>query len=440
MKEKWILYSLASCMFLSSIGTSIPNVALPTLAQSFSVTFSEIQWVIISYLLANTVSIVTVGRIGDIFGRKKILLTGLILFSLSAFLCGISNSLYILLFGRILQGLSSAILMSLSIALISDFIPKAKMGRAMGLLGTSSAIGTASGPSVGGFILAAFGWEFIFYFMALLGIISAVILFLTFPKSSNEENDRKLFDILGALFLSLTLLFFSLSISSSTSFEVSCRFILILFSVLSGVLFFFHERKVHSPLVAFNIFKERNLANSLIMNICVSTVMMSTLVVGPFYLSKTLNLEIRMVGAVMTVGPLVSIISGIIAGRVMDFIGPSKMIVMGLLQIFLGAICFSLLPGMFGVAGYIISSAVLSPGYQMFQTANNSLVMIGSSNTQRGVISGILSLSRNIGLITGTSIMGAIFFTRGMQMTFFAASAFALLALLLSIKINSLDS
>src|SRR5205823_10892734 len=141
----------------------------------------------------------------------------------------------------------------------------------------------------------------------------------------------------------------------------------------------------------------------------VSTVMMATLVVGPFYLSRGLRLNEALVGIVMSIGPIVSALSGVPAGRIVDRLGAPLMVVVGLIEITAGSAALSVLPTMFGVAGYVAAIAVLTPGYQLFQAANNTAVMTDVRPDQRGVMSGMLSLSRNLGLITGASVMGAVF-------------------------------
>jgi MFS family permease len=141
----------------------------------------------------------------------------------------------------------------------------------------------------------------------------------------------------------------------------------------------------------------------------VSTVMMATLVVGPFYLSRALGLDEAVIGAVMSIGPIISALSGVLAGRIVDRLSASFITVVGLMLMVAGSLALSLIPAIFGIAGYIAAVAILSPGYQLFQAANNTAVMVNVSPGERGVVSGMLSLSRNLGLITGAAVMGAVF-------------------------------
>ncbi len=156
---RWALAGLSLSMLLSSLGTSIANVGLPTLAQAFAASFQEVQWVVLAYLLAITALIVSVGRLGDITGRRRLLLAGIILFTAASVLCGVAPTLWLLIAARAAQGLGAAIMMALTIAFVGETVPKEKTGSAMGLLGTMSAIGTALGPSLGGVLIAGFGWR-----------------------------------------------------------------------------------------------------------------------------------------------------------------------------------------------------------------------------------------------------------------------------------------
>src|ERR1700710_1407408 len=178
---RWALASLSLSMLLSSLGTSIANVGLPTLAQAFSASFQNVQWVVLAYLLASTTLIVSVGRLGDITGRRRLLLAGIILFTAASGLSGAAPTLWLLIAARAAQGLGAAIMMALTMAFVSDTVPKEKTGSAMGLLGTMSAIGTALGPSLGGVLIAGPGWRAIFLVNLPLGILTFVLAYRHLP-------------------------------------------------------------------------------------------------------------------------------------------------------------------------------------------------------------------------------------------------------------------
>src|SRR5688572_210627 len=169
------LAGLSLSMLLSSLGTSIANVGLPALAQAFTASFQEVQWIVLAYLLAITTMIVSVGRLGDITGHRRLLLTGIFLFTVASVLCGVAPTLWLLIAARAAQGLGAAIMMALTMAFVGETVPKAETGSAMGLLGTMSAIGTALGPSLGGVLISGLGWRAIFLVNVPLGILAFLL-------------------------------------------------------------------------------------------------------------------------------------------------------------------------------------------------------------------------------------------------------------------------
>ena len=146
---RWALASLSLSMLMPSLDTSIANAGLPTLSQALDASFQQVQWIVLAYLLAITTLIVSVGRLGDIVGRRRLMLAGIAIFTLASLACGLAPSLGWLVAARAVQGLGAAIMLALTVALVGETVPKAQTGSAMGLLGTVSAIGTTLGPSLG---------------------------------------------------------------------------------------------------------------------------------------------------------------------------------------------------------------------------------------------------------------------------------------------------
>ncbi|HEX8213425.1 MAG TPA: MFS transporter, partial [Longimicrobium sp.] len=203
---RWALASLSLSMLLSSLGTSIANVALPTLAQAFSASFQEVQWIVLAYLLAITTLIVSVGRLGDTMGRRRLLLAGIALFTGASVLCGVAPALWMLIAARAAQGLGAAVMMALTLAFVGETVPKARTGSAMGLLGTMSAVGTALGPSLGGALIAGLGWRAIFLVNLPLGVVTFLLAHRHLPVDrGGSKTDRPGFDGVGTLLLALTL-------------------------------------------------------------------------------------------------------------------------------------------------------------------------------------------------------------------------------------------
>lgn len=446
---RWTLASLSLPVLLASLGTSIANVALPNLAEAFNASFQEAQWIVLAYLLAITTLIVSVGRLGDITGRRRLLLAGIFLFTLASGLCGIAPTLWLLIVARALQGLGAAVMMALTMAFVGETVPKAKTGSAIGLLGTMSAIGTALGPSLGGVLIAGLGWRAIFFVNVPLGILALLLAWRYLPGDRKGPNvDRVGFDAIGTLLLALTLAAYALAMTLGRGDFGLLNLSLLLLAAAGVGVFVFAEARVKFPLLRLAMFRNLDLSASLVMSLLVSTVMMATLVVGPFYLARGLGLDAALVGFVMSVGPLVAALTAVPAGRLADRFGAQRITRIGLLGMAAGAGTLSLLPTMFGIPGYLAPLVILTSSYALFQTANNTAVMSDVSPEQRGTISGMLNLSRNLGLITGASVMGAVFsiasaatdittappeaVATGMRITFAVAAALIVVALAIS--------
>jgi MFS family permease len=300
--------------------------------------------------------------------------------------------------------------MALAMAMVGESVPKAKTGRAMGLLGTMSAVGTALGPSLGGVLIAGLGWRSIFLVNIPLGILTYHLARRYLPEVRQaQKNQTAAIDILGTSLLALSLAAYALAMTVGRGHFSSLNLSLLLASAGGVSLFVLAETRTASPLIRLPMLRDVGLSASLAMSTIVSTVIMATLVVGPFYLSRALGLDATSVGLALSVGPIAAALVGVPAGRWVDRFGPHRMTVFGLVGVAGGSSALSLLPATLGVPGYLVPIVVMTSGYALFQTANNTAVMGAISPDQRGVISGMLNLSRNLGLITGASFMGAVF-------------------------------
>ena len=357
--------ALPGSALLASLGTSIANVALPTLSEVFAAPFAQIQAVIVAYLATMTVAVVAAGRLGDRFGMKRILVTGLGMFAAASALGALAGNLGALTSARALQGIGGAFMMTTSMALMRQNAEDKQVGRAMGLLGTVSALGTALGPSLGGLLIASFGWRSLFWVQALLAGGTFVLAWLTVPDRARPQASA--------------------------------------------------ERRGASL--------DRHLMPHLLTNGMVSAVMMATLVVGPFYLSLGLGLPPSQVGLVMAAGPLVSIASGVPCGRLVDAWGHRRTVVGGLGLMLVGLALLASLPTGAGTIGYVAAIVILTPGYQLFQAANNTAALVGTPQEQRGAAAGWLGFSRNLGLIAGAWMLGALFASATSAVEFASAEA-----------------
>ena len=407
---RWALASLSLSTLLPALGTSIASVSLPTLAQTFSASFQEVQWIVLAYLLASTAVVISVGRLGDIIGRRRLLLAGLLVFTAASILCGVAPTLWLLIAARAAQGLGAAVILVLSMALVGETVPKEKTGRAMGLLGTMSAIGTALGPSLGGILISVLSWRAIFLINIPLGVLAFFLAYRYLPVDRRgQETKRVGFDTVGTLMLALTLAAYALAMTIGRGQFGTLNAALLLAALFGVGLFVLAEARVASPLIRLAMFHNPLLNAGFATSALVATVLMATLVVGPFYLSHGLGLDPVLIGLVLSVGPIVVVLTGVPAGRLVDRVGAQRMTIMGLVAIAVGSCSLTIIPLAFGITGYIAPIVVVTFGYALFQTANNTAVMKDIPSDRRGAISGMLNLSRNLGLITGASVMGAVF-------------------------------
>ncbi|MCB6182957.1 MFS transporter [Leeia sp. TBRC 13508] len=362
-----IRLALGLSMLLASLGTSIVNIAQPTLIAAFHARFTEVQLVIIAYLASMTLATVLVGKLGDRYGLRPLQLSGLALFALASALCCMASHIYWLIAARTLQGIGATILLTLSMALMRQHAAPDQVGKAMGLLGTLSALGTALGPSIGGWMIVWQGWPGIFLVQIPLAVIAFVLGIYYLPTSSVQ----------------------------TTTFATERP----------------NLRPLRHPLLA---------------NLIVAMVMMTTLIVGPFYHAIALGYPPAKIGMIMAIGPILSIISGIPAGQLVDRFGSTRVARWGHGLLILGSLLVASLPALLGISGYLIAIAVLTPGYQLFQAANNTHVLTDIPANQRGTVSGYLTLSRNVGLILGTSLMGKLFSVASGSSVLTTASAAAI--------------
>lgn len=414
-----VLASLALCMLLPALAISSANIALPTLAAAFDTGPARVQWVVLAYLLATTTLIVGAGRLGDQIGRRRVLMVGIALFTAASALCAVAPSLPLLIAARALQGVGAAAMMALTMAMVGAALPKAQTGRAMGLLGTMSAVGTALGPSLGGVLIAGPGWPAIFAVNLPLGLLALAMAWRWLPADAGAGGVKG-FDVAGTLWLALTLAAYALAMT---------RHLGLLAVAAIGLCGFLRtEARAASPLVPLQRLRDPALAAGLAMNALVSAVMMATLVVGPFHLSGALGLGAAAVGALMSVGPVASAFSGVPAGRLVDRLGARRMAQLGLAAMALGCGLIAALPASLGAMAYVGPLLIVTPGYALFQAANNTAVMADVAATQRGVVSGLLTLSRNLGLITGASAMAAVFVAGGLRVSFVIATGLVVFA------------
>lgn len=346
------LAALSLATLLPALGASIANIGVPAIAASLQAPFSQVQWVVLAYLLAVTALSVNAGRLGDRLGRRRLLLAGSALFAVASLLCALAPSLPLLVAARIAQGAGAAVMLALAMPMAASAVSQQRAGSAMGLLGSMSALGTTLGPALGGLLLARYGWPALFLVNLPLAALALLLAWRYLPEGRQAPG-------------------------------------------------------VPPPRLALR--SQPALAAGLLASALVSAVMMTTLVVGPFYLARGLQLDSTVSGLVLSLGPLAAALCGVPAGRLVDRHGAQRMLKAGLLCAALACLALALLPASMGVAAYALPLVLLTAGYALFQAANNTAMMTGVAPGRRGGVAGWMNLSRNLGLVAGASLMAGIF-------------------------------
>lgn len=428
---------LVTATVLASLAVGVPNVALPVLADGFGAGLHTVEWVILVYLLASMVLGVGVGRWGDVVGHRRVFLGGLAVSTVAAALCAFAPSLWALIALRAVHGAGGVMVTATTIALVRELVPVRRTGTAMGLLGTATATGSALGPAIGGVAIAAAGWRFAFGILAVLGVGVLALAWLTLPRAAHAlPAGRPRFDWTGSALIGVSVGAYALAVTAGAGLVT----VVAAAVALAGTALFWRSqtRSAH-PLIEPAALRDGVLRRALILNVLVPTVMMGFFVLSPFYLSGALGLTDVALGAVMSVSPIISAVSGIVAGRTVDRLGATPMVTAGVAAMLIGSIALALAPGWFGLAGFLVPLLVFTPGYQLFLAANNTAVMARADDSRRGVTSGMISLSRGFGFVTGTAAMGALFASApdaasGMRLMMSVSAGLMLLGVTLSLR------
>lgn len=402
---------IALCLtsLMSTIDSGIVNIGLSTIESVFHVNFAYVQWIILSYLLAVTSLIVGIGRIGDIFGKKRLYIGGIILFTVTSLLCGISTNIMQLIISRVFQGIGGAILIALSFAIIGDIVPKERMRSSMTALTATLPIGFALGPSLGGIMISGLGWRSIFFVNIPLGIL-ALVLTRHFPPVPTSEKHLK-FDLAGMIALAGTLTCYVLSVTLAENQGLSKLVIFLITLVIIGIFMFIHiERHSESPLVRLSMFRNKIFSGSLLISILFYSIISGFLVILPFYLQEGKSISPAAAGLIMMSGPLGCAILTPVAGGSAKRFGNIRTMIFGIIILSIGVLFLSQIQLQTNIMHFIIILFFTNGSLAFFQTPNNAFIMALSKPEERGLTSGLLNLSRTIGQTTGNAVVGAIFY------------------------------
>lgn len=409
--NKYILLAVVLASFMCCIDSSIVNLALPVMSQKLSVTTSSIQWVVTSYIMSVSSTILIFGRLGDIKGKTKVFKLGLVVFTVGSFLCGFSTSLPSLLIFRIVQGIGGAASMANSQGIITEFFPKNERGKALGILGSFVALGIMLGPPISGFIIYILNWKYIFLINIPIGIFT-YILGLKFLPKSKSVNEK--FDMVGSLWflLSTTLLFGYLAMGQNIGYDKRLVIIVLIASIFSFAIFVRLENKINVPLLQLHIFKNSLFSLSMFCSFISFVCINAQNIIIPFYLQETLKLSPSIAGVMMMIPPLILFLISPISGALSDKIGSEIITFVGLIFMSIGFFLMSFLNEYSNIVIVLIFISIISFGSAVFQPSNNSLIMSLVDKNMLGVVGSINSLIRNLGGIIGITLSTVLLYNR----------------------------
>lgn len=405
-----ILINVVLLTFMACLDGSIVNVALPVMAGYFSVGMNSIAIIVSVYLVTITASILIFGRLGDIFGTTKIFMLGTAIFTIGSLLCALSNSMGLLVISRVIQAIGAAGYMATNQGIITRVFPANERGKALGILGSSVALGNLVGPPLGGFIIDISSWKYIFLINIPIGIFAFILSMKILPK--NEKSVKARFDVKGAiLYITFIVsLFGALLEGEKIGFTKPLIIGSVILAVTALILFVRVEKKEESPLLQLSIFKNRLFSLSILCGFLLFVSMSFSNIILPFYFQDAMKLSPAMTGIYMMTYPLVLMIVAPISGHLSDRIGSELLTFLGLVTFSIGFFLMATLNQNFEPIKMVAFIAIMSLGNGMFQSPNNSLIMSTVPRSRLGIAGSINAMVRNLGLVLGITMSTIILY------------------------------
>lgn len=412
-KNRWImLIIILLATYMATLDSSILNVALPKISTSLHVTTSEVEWVVTSFLITVTATILIFGRLGDIIGKTKVFKFGIIVFTLGSLICGLTNSFLILVLARVIQAIGAASAMANSQGIVTQIFLANERGRALGLVGAFIALGSMTGPPLGGLIVSVIGWKYIFLINVPIGIIVFLMALKIFPnidKTKNEKIDRK-----GALLfvIAMSAFFVSIEQGQNTGYDNPLIILGLIVSIIAFISFLIVEKKSDVPLLHLSIFKNSLFSTSIICALISFIVLSASNIILPFYFEDAKQISPAITGFYMIVSPIVLAVVAPFSGYLSDKIGSEILTLIGLILISLGLGLTGTLNENSPIIMIMLFIVIIAVGEGMFQSPNNSLVMSSVPKTKLGIAGSVNALIRTVGMVLGTSIATLLLYNR----------------------------
>jgi EmrB/QacA subfamily drug resistance transporter len=412
-RQWWVLIAVGLSLFLGSVDGSIVNVALPTLMEDFQANFPAVQWVVLAYLLGLTVLMVSMGRLADMIGKKRVFATGIVLFLLGSALCGLATHIYWLIAFRFLQSIGAAMILALGTAILTEVWPSYKRGQAIGFAAGFISLGIVIGPAIGGVMLQYLSWHWIFYVNIPIGALSFILVLLYVPPL-RPRGKRESFDIAGAATLGIGLLCLTLGITLGQTGGFTVPPVLALFAAAAVLLLLFVwlETRVHYPMLDLSLFREPQFSLNLFTGTIIFVAISGVVLLLPFYLSLVLNLPLLQVGLYMAIVPLAMTVLQPMSGVLSDRLGTRRVSTVGLFFVLAGYMLMTTLPERGSALAYVWRFLPVAVGMSLFNSPNNSAIMGSAPKNRLGIASAVLSTVRTLGQMIGVAVLGAFFYYR----------------------------
>lgn len=408
--KKFVFFVIAAGVFLSTLDSSMVNIALPSIMAEFDAPLHKTEWVVMAYLLTISSTLLFWGHLSDRLGRGRFYGYGFLVFGAGSFCCGFSASLNGLIASRFLQALGAAMLMANGPAIIRETFPRDKLGRSLGLIGVAVSMGLMTGPVLGGYMVEYYSWRTLFFLSLpvcfVLGIASHFIL----PDCSKIKSPSA-FDWQGTFLW--VLLLFSLSIFLTRLSAPGYTWTMVLFSLLSigAALIFFVmiEARAVDPVLPFILLKKKFFSIGLVSALLSFLILFSVLILMPFYLELVLLLSSSLVGLVMLSIPLAALIAAPLAGWLSDHIGARILSTVGLFFSTIGLLSLALLTPQASPVSVACRLVLFGIGQATFLSPNSASVLgrMGSANS--GKAASLLATARNLGMMLGIALAGFLF-------------------------------
>lgn len=405
-------YALSVIMLGSMMGTldaSIANVAMPTISRFYGTSVDNAEWVILSFMLVTASTLVLFGRLGDIFGQKRIYLSGFAIFGLSSLACAFAPTLGFLIAARAVQALGAAMLLSSNQALIVDMFPASERGRAIGFNGAAVAVGLSVGPIIGGAIVTFGDWRWIFLINVPISIIALIGAALVLKPMQQKSGG---FDPLGATLSVIGLFSLSLALARSHIWGWTSPLTLGLigFALVTFGVFIFVEQRVKTPTVDLNLFKIRLFAVSVFAAFVYFVAISGLVFIIPLAAQTALGRTAFGAGLLLTPITALNIVLAPMAGALSDRVPVRYVSTAGALVVACGLFLLSRLPPEPTTTEFLVALIVTGCGTAVFTQPNNSAIMGSAPPERRGIAAGTLATARTTGQLLGVAVASAVYF------------------------------